>query len=135
MGKGDPKQRKLAFDKQTPHNTAPTVAEMGNSVDGDSDTPPGTNAIFMELHAGFRAIDVRFDTIVGRLYRMGECLDRHDTRMAQSEDRIFETEDAAATVAKRLEVLETHLRTVQNLKELGRDRFFKIFITNVQWLP
>ncbi|KAJ1126029.1 hypothetical protein NDU88_004442 [Pleurodeles waltl] len=66
----------------------------------------------LKLRAGFKAIDARFNTIVGHLDHMGECFDRHDTRLEHVEDQISKVEDNTAKMTKRLEVLESHLRTV-----------------------
>ncbi|KAJ1180835.1 hypothetical protein NDU88_006050 [Pleurodeles waltl] len=87
MGKGDPKQQKLAFDKQkqTPQSNVSTVSEMGACADEDSDMHTNGTAILMELHACFRAVNARFDTIASHWDQMGERLYRHDARMAHSE--------------------------------------------------
>ncbi|KAJ1218385.1 hypothetical protein NDU88_005965 [Pleurodeles waltl] len=97
---------------------------MGTCADGDSDAFPCNNAILMELCAGFRAINTRFDTMASHLDRMGKRLDRHNMRMAHSEDRISKVEDTTSKMGKRLEVLKTGLCTVgiknEDLEARGR---------------
>ena len=87
------------------------------------DPSTGLDAIMSELKMGFRAIDVRFNTITASLEQMDERLDRQNTRIGEAERRISTLEDTS-TIVKSLECLETRLKlgAIKNEELEARDR-------------
>mgnify|MGYP002804780262 CR=1 FL=1 len=123
---GEPKQKKLAFERSKSAERPKTPVSMAESTRdaGRTDPPVGLESIMAELKTGFRAIDARFDTIMTPLDRMGERLDKQDTRIQNAEGRVSTLEDTSAAVVKRLECLETRHKMVaiknEDLEARGR---------------
>ncbi|KAJ1153874.1 hypothetical protein NDU88_006632 [Pleurodeles waltl] len=88
MGKVDPRQRRLTFDRQKhlQQQEEPAMQEQGAHGEDDAELMANATAILSELCAGFMAINARFDRIAGHLDRMGERPDHQDTRLDQAED-------------------------------------------------
>lgn len=102
MGQGDPKQRKLTFDKMDESERSSSTSRQqdaegaANSLTGMD----GTATIMAELQAGLHAMDNRLDTITSRLDRMGERLDNHRTRLGKAEQRISDHEDHSCELTR-----------------------------------
>ena len=132
MVRSDPKQKKLAFDRSKSAERPKASTNMAESaVDtGGTSTQVGLDTIMAELKTGFRAIDARFDTITTRLDRMGERLDKQDARILNAEGRVSTLEDTSTTVVRRLERLETRLKTMaiknEDLEARGRRNSIRI---------
>ncbi|KAJ1089385.1 hypothetical protein NDU88_002536 [Pleurodeles waltl] len=67
-------------------------------------------ALLVELKAGFRSMEERFDTITCHLDKLGEPLDRQGVEINITEERISSLEDSATAVDKRGEKLERVLK-------------------------
>ncbi|KAJ1129015.1 hypothetical protein NDU88_007386 [Pleurodeles waltl] len=72
----------------------------------------GAEPIMAELRASFHATDARSDILATRLDSMGERIDRQQTHLEGAEEHISGLEDGTAKIVKRLEKLETRLKTV-----------------------
>lgn len=114
MGRVDPKQKKLAFDKPDGSERSASFSNRDDAVEaaGPAGGRDGTTTIMEELRAGFRAIDARFNTLNSRLDRMGERLDNHHTRLGEAEQRISDQEDHTCELTRRLKRVERVLKTV-----------------------
>ncbi|KAJ1117869.1 hypothetical protein NDU88_006065 [Pleurodeles waltl] len=135
MGCGDPKQRKLPFERARESDRRVlmenVVGGMTDAPEGES--PPDMTTITTKLQSGFWAIDARFKTPTARLGCMGEQLDCHKLHLGGAEELISSLEDNSGSVQKHLEKVEKILQTVaiknkdsearsqrNNLRILGR---------------
>ncbi|KAJ1092033.1 hypothetical protein NDU88_005147 [Pleurodeles waltl] len=85
---------------------------MFEVTDRDPDTASSNDmsAIMAEHKAGFPTMDVRFDTLAGCIYKMGERLDCLGVRINGAKEMISGLEDGSITMQKRIDQMYCSLK-------------------------
>ncbi|KAJ1093030.1 hypothetical protein NDU88_006139 [Pleurodeles waltl] len=134
MGKTDPRQHRLTFDKTWPTGTHDTSSDMEEPANQDHTAASSQDMgpIMVELKAGFHTMEERLNTIAGRIDKLGECLDHQRVRLDVAEERISGLEDGAVTIQKRVEMMEHTLKqaamTFEDLEARSRRNNIRIAI-------
>ncbi|KAJ1162922.1 hypothetical protein NDU88_003386 [Pleurodeles waltl] len=104
MARGDSKQKKLTFERsRRAMVTDRSMAEGGDAAGvPEVAQPTDLGAVMAELRSGFWALDARFDTMLSRLDKMRDVMNKPDTRSQGVEDCISYLDSGANKVEKRL---------------------------------